>query len=74
MRDRSLLHYTKLNEFLTWASTKNYEILETKGEHEVFRLKKGKDLISGYKQSRTDHITVYDKGLVLVKTFLRSTK
>lgn len=72
--DRSLLHYTKLNEFLTWVLTEEYEILTVKGKYEVFRLKKSNELIIGYKRNKTDHITVYGQGLTLVRKFLRIIK
>lgn len=74
MRDRSLLHYSKLGIFLTWVKSEGYEIHEIKGEYEVFRIKQNKDLIIGYKRDKTDHITVYGKGLTLIKKFLRSSK
>lgn len=74
MRNRSLLHYTKVPNFLEWSQSEGFLVQPTKGLYESFRIQKNKELIIGYKRNTTDHITVYGKGLELIKKFLKSAK
>ena len=74
MRDRSRLHYTKIEEFKEYAKTKGYEVLETKGEYEVLRLKKNSTLILGYKRDNTDHVTTTGLGTHLVLKWIREKR
>lgn len=59
MKDRSLLHVNKLEQFKTFLVGKGYQILETKGLFEVLRAKNesAQPLIL-YKRDRSDHVTL----------------
>ena len=68
-RSRALLHINKLEDFKSWCEKIGYEVLQTKGEYEVPRLKKDKVLIIGYKRDKTNHVTLTDAGISLFKRF-----
>jgi len=76
MRDRSRLHKTKLNDFLVWVSVnRDYEVLETKGYYEAFRLKsKQGAFVIGHQRGGTDHITVHGTGLFLISEWLKEKR
>lgn len=70
-RERHKLHKTKVLKFLDFAKGKGYEIHDTKGLYEAFRIKKDGKFIMGHKRDRTDHITVHGDGLKLVDEFIK---
>ena len=75
MRNRSLLHISKLEDFKQWVSG-DYDICETKGDYEALRLKRksnGKFVI-GHKRDRADHVTIHGEGLFLIYEYLKDDK
>lgn len=76
MSNRSihLLHENKLNDFLSFAKTIGYEVLETKGFYERFRIKKGKEILIGYQKDKTNHITITDKSIKLFYKYKEDNK
>ena len=71
MRDRSKLHYTKLDDFLRFVEAKGYELFNTKGMYEAFRIKKDGKFVIGHKRDKSDHITIHGHGLFLIDSFLK---
>lgn len=71
MRNRHLLHHTKVNDFLEFVKSRGYKVHETKGSYEAFRIKKNGKFVIGHKRDRSDHITIHGEGLFLISEFLK---
>lgn len=71
MRNRNLLHHTKVNDFLEFVKSKGYEIHETKGYYEAFRIKKNGKFVIGHKRYRSDHVTIHGQCLFLIYEFIK---
>lgn len=75
VRDRGLLHVSKLQEFATWAEGLGYVVLPNVGTYEVLRLRPpgGKGLVSFYrKATATQHVTAHGEGLELVRGWFKN--
>lgn len=72
--DRGLLAFARVDEFISWAAIHSYRRVRTKGPCEVFRLQReGEPPIIFYaRDSATRHLTVYGKGLSLVRLWIRA--
>jgi len=80
MRDRGLLHNSRLDDFVTWAAGQDYAQEPPKGPYEVLRLKReGEPPViyherSGWRHQNPQHITAHGLGLKLVRRFIQETK
>lgn len=77
-RSRALLHRSKFDEFLKWATEEAGYLTEhvpgaAMYERARLREKKGSPLIIIHDRNRGDHLTVHGQGVALVIRWLRST-
>lgn len=84
MADRSILHRSKLDEFLRWCATQpDLRVEDPKGDYVVGRVRKiaggtggkmGKAPILIYENHRSQHLTVSENGIALVRKFINHTR
>lgn len=77
MAQRCLLHRTKLKQFEEWLVEHEWKIEETKGFYEVLRARKSgrlKPLIIYMRLDTTEHYTVTDDGVQVVRNFIKETR
>lgn len=74
MRDRALLHVSKLDRFAEWAIAQGYVREQTKGVFEVLRLRKpdGHPVIFYTRNDAKEHVTAHGAGYELVRRWLRT--
>lgn len=73
MRDRAMLHKSKIETFLRWAEGHGYSVEQTQGIYEALRLRAPSgEVLIGHKRDRTDHVTTTGALTGLVKRWLRA--
>ncbi len=76
LRDRSLLHKSRLGEFAGWLADKGWAKKKTKGGYEALRMRHPNEgiLIVYMKSSATQHCTVQGIAYRMARAFLRDKK
>lgn len=67
-RARHLFHPSHIPAFVAWAGARGYVRETPRGEYEVLRLRRDREVLSYYQRNRTQHITIHDDG---ARLFLR---
>lgn len=70
---RNGLHRSKVDEFVAWAAVRGYAREETTAAFQVFRLRRGDELLIFYERTGKDHLTAPNgPALQLVSDWLES--
>ena len=74
MANRCLLHKSKLEDFSNWLVSEGWVLESPKGDYEVLRAKRGKDLLLLYKGKSSEHYSILDKDSKVVRKYIKQSK